>query len=215
MSTSISTNKSEALVCNDSIEIFILNAVRVDLQNEWFLQKNNQRDKAIIIKEKFRQLIDNEYQSQQMCKLGSINRILKNQGDIQITIEDALKLHYSEGNSFLAQFIHCNSMFKACLDYTSSGHYNNILSLLTDTQIQQKLSIILSSIDKKLSSVDFQSGFEKENPNILAALDSLEKQKQNDNNIIITHKRKPRYLIWTFVGVVMIGTTIGLYLKKK
>lgn len=196
---------NEYSVVNDEYTyVFVLNMVRTTIQNQWILDKTKQVKNAEFIKEKLLELINDEYESQRTAKKASVERVICGQGDLMWLINEALKLPFSSGSTYMAQFIHCNALFKACVEYEKTKLN------------EEKINTMMSTIDEKLSSPEFMKNFKNENPDIIKTIEDIHLSKTK----IDTHEKqiilkKPRYVVWGIITTLFTGTSIGLYFYLK
>lgn len=199
---------------------FILTSAKSDIHTQWILNKFNQTENTKNIKNELLKLINTEYDSQESAKIQTITNILNETGDLKWLTEQALKVPFSLGNSSLAEFIHCNTLFKACVEYDKTNL--NIDSI----------HLIMNIIDEKLSNPIFIKKFKDENPDIIESANKFytkhylenikNKQKINTNtneteSTQIIKITKPKYTVWGIAISMIAGTCLGLfyYLKKK
>lgn len=208
---------------SDNVYVFMLNSARTEIQNELLLQKFGQSENTQTIKKNLSELINLEYESQRSAVNSIIERVVNSysnshshsysQGSsLEYLISEALKPPFSIGSSAISKFIHCNTLFKACVEYES-------------TKLNEhKINTMMSTIDAVLSTPDFIEQFKNENPDINDAIIKFKDNKYNkDNKSNKTNKKivkvyKPRYFIWGVSAISLFtGTSIMFYfyLKKK
>lgn len=206
----INSNSNENIqikTLSDYDYAFLLNSVKTEIQTDWILENINQLNNKPIIKQSLLNLIDFEYQSQQSSKIQTITNIINGQGDTKWLINQALQIPFSLGSSSLAEFVHCNTIFKACVEYEKTK------------DIEEKLNLIMITIDQKLSDSEFIRKFKNENPDIVKSIKAFALSKYKKNNVVTDIKiiTKPKYIVWGITLSMFAGTCLGLffYLKKK
>jgi hypothetical protein len=193
---------------DDSSYVSILNCACTAIKNKWMMEKIGQIENYKVIKEKLLELIEEEYESQQLAKKSTVERVIYEKKDIHWLIEESLKLPFSSDNTYMAKFLHYNALFKACVNFDKKKIN------------EEKINIMMRSIDEKLSNFEFMTQFKNENPDIIKSIKNIQEMKANTRikyptDVSTTIRRKPRYHVWGIVVGLFTGTSIGLYLYFK